>query len=32
MHENAVKKYVKVNLTQRQFDALTILCYNIFML
>ncbi|WP_241617657.1 glycoside hydrolase family protein [Rosenbergiella epipactidis] len=27
-HENAVKKYVKVNLTQSQFDALTIICYN----
>lgn len=29
MYENAVKKFVKVNLTQSQFDALTILCYNI---
>lgn len=28
MHEHAVKKYVKVNLTQSQFDVLTILCYN----
>lgn len=29
MHENAVKKYVKVNLIKSQFDVLTILCYNI---
>ncbi|AYH03800.1 lysozyme [Pectobacterium parmentieri] len=27
--ENGVKKFVRVNLTQSQFDALTILCYNI---
>jgi GH24 family phage-related lysozyme (muramidase) len=30
-YENAVKKFIKVNVTQSQFDALTILCYNIGM-
>lgn len=29
IYESAVRTYVKVNLTQSQFDALTILCYNI---
>lgn len=28
-YENGVKKFIKVNLTQSQFDALTIFCYNI---
>lgn len=27
--ENGVKSFIKVNVTQSQFDALTILCYNI---
>lgn len=28
-YENGVKKFVKVKLTQSQFDALTIFCFNI---
>lgn len=29
IYENGVKNFIKVNLTQNEFDALAILCYNI---